>query len=332
MFFYPASGQSADTVLGRTSSVESPSAGQARGASLIPAEDSGPGFVPPRSSASLLDGSDLLAGLSVTPVPPTGPERHDIRLLMDELGLDWHGATIAWCARRLPALAEASAEDLSTAASTILDAARRFSTVADIRLWYEANPVFCTVRRAVEQTSASEVPLATEAAQWSADAWTSYDLTDAAFDRDRKIHLALHDWPGAASLPLLGVFSSLSAVADFAVESSTRAYCYGIMSGEDLRTVRSFQPLLEGVPESVVVKRAVLDGQPPVVAILLTHQELIARPRASVIDTVLARNTDEGSPEGRAIKTRVDRMIHEGLVARLREEAAKRLGQRAWEA
>lgn len=332
MIFYPATGQSADTVLGRTSSVEAASVGQARAASLIPAEDSGPGFVPPRSSASLLDGSDLLAGLSVTPVPPTGPERHDIRLLMDELGLDWHGATIAWCARRLPALAHASAVELSTAASTILDAARRFSTVADIRLWYEANPVFGTVRRAVEQPSAAEVPLATEAAQWSADAWTSYDLTDAAFDRDRKIHLALHDWTGAASLPLPGVFTSLSAVADFAVESSTRAYCYGIMSAEDLRTVRSFQPLLEGVPEAVVVKRAVLDGQVPVVAILLTHQELIARPRASVMDTALARRTDEGSPEDRTIEMLVDRRIHQDLVARLREEAAKRLGQRAREA
>ena len=332
MFVSPASGPSADPVLGKTSSVEASSTGQERTSSLVQGAGPALAFVRPRVLAASLERPDARVGPSTDQVPASGPGRHDLMRLMDELSLDWHGATIAWCARMLPAFANASSAELSSAASTILDAARRFSTVADIRYWYEANPVFGTVRRACEQPCADEVPLVTGAAQWSADAWTSYDLTDAAFNRDTKIHVALQDWRGAASLPLTSVFTSLSAVADFALESSTRAYCYGVMSLEDLRTVRSFQPLLEGVPESVIVKRSVLDRQPPVVAILLTHQELIARPRASVIETSLARRTDEISSEDRLFEKRADRRIHEDLVDRLREEAAKQVSQRTQDA
>jgi hypothetical protein len=329
MIIFPASGQSADTVLGKTSTVEDTSAGQAGALSPTQVAKSAGGFAPSRASAAPFECPGELAGPSIAPTLPPGPDRHDVLRFMTELGLDWHGATIAWCARRLPAFADASAVALSAAVSTILDAAGRFGTEAEIRGWYETNPVFGTVRRTGNPPSVDETPLDMHTAQWSADAWTSYDLTDAALDRDRKIHFALHGWAGAASLPLAGVFTSLSAVAEFAVESSTRAYCYGVMSQEDLGTVRSFQPLLEGIPEAVVVKRSVLDRQPPVVAILLTHQELLARPRASVVDNALGRRTDEASHDDRAIEKLVDRRIHEDLAARLREEAAKLTIQRA---
>lgn len=324
MIIPSASGASLDTALGKPSPVEGSQVLQTQVAARQDVAGSDAGPVTTRASLPAFEGPGLQAGGSMASIPAAGPSRHEVLSLIDKLGLDWHGATIAWCARRLPAFAEASAAELTSVASTILDAARRFSSVGEIRTWYESKPVFGTVRRACEPPPVTADPPDAEPAEWSADAWASYDLTDAAFKRDTTIHLALLDWREAAPLPLTGVFKSLEAAADFAAESSTRAYCYSAMSSEDLRTVRSFQPLLEGIPEAVVVKRTVLDRQPPLVAILVTHQDLIARPRQSVVDSALAQIAGDATAKDELLAKLIDRRIHEDLVTRLRQEAAGR--------
>jgi hypothetical protein len=293
--------------------------------SLIPEQPTGGPVVDARWRAMEQGGLAPAGHANLADVACSGgsvtlPSRVEVVQTMSDLGLDWNLATIVCCARSMPAFSAASAVDLTSAASAILDTARRFGNAGEIRAWYGANPLYGTV-----------LPSSTRSTQVAADAaatdpepalWpVSFDLTDAAVQRDVRIHSAMSGWKECTPVPLPGVFTSLNAVAEFAVESTARAYCYSRISADDLRSVREFESVLEGVPEAVVVKRAVLEDRPALAAVLLTYDERIARPRTLALD--IGHRTASSSaeaPDDRTHQAWLDGRLRDDLVVRLRQE------------